>query len=367
MRLTASLFALVAASACARARPPQGPAPASRPRATLSQDTWVTPSDDDPRGTDTLTALTRGPIAALDDGTFVLLAPDGSPVFASLTREQTLRSSSPHNLAATRCTLAPAGVGALRLCAGATDGDARAWWVDRSTITPLPSPVAPNTISDRTGDSVGFEGRCNPSEPDDGTTFCWLRRDQLQWREWTAPNRANLLALRGEAALLSEPGDLRATLAHFEITTSRRRSVEPTDPTLEIDAATFTPTGDVVVLSHRTGRDGGVESFACVAAVGYPCTARPLHIRATDIAFSDSRHGFAVGATAAELSLTTDGGASWTPIIASGHPSPSSVALPSPALSRSSRRPRVRAASTVVRCNRHVCVAGRVVHVWPEE
>jgi hypothetical protein len=367
MRSLGVLVAFSLLSGCVRPRVEHVPAQATRPRAISSQDTWITPTEADPRGTDSLADLTRGPLAPLEDGTFVLLAPDGSPVFAALTREQSLRSQTPHALAAERCTIAPAGVGVLRLCAGATEGDARAWWVDRSQVVALPQPVSARAISDVTGDGVAFDGRCNPSEPDDGSTFCWLRRDQLQWREWTAPNRATLLALRGESALLSEPGDLRAVLAHFDVTASRRRVVEHTDPTLEIDAATFAPTGDVIVLSHRTARDGGTESFACVASMATPCTARPLHIRAVDIAFADARHGLAVGANAGELSITTDGGTSWTPIVPSGHPAPSSVALPPPPVGRSTRRLRIRAASTVVRCNTNACVAGRVVHRWPDE
>jgi hypothetical protein len=334
----------------------------------LSQDTWITPSTDDPRGTDTLTSLTRPGTALLDDGTFVLLSPDGSPAFASITRDGSLRSQTPHSAPAQQCSLAPAGNAVLRLCAGATEGDAHAWWIDRNQVVPLPEPVSSRALSDPSGESVAFDGRCNPSEPDDGSTFCWLRRDQPQWREWSAPNRASLLALRSESALLSEPGDLRATLAHFSVNTSRRVAVEQTDPTLEVDAATFSPNGDIVVLSHRTARDGVIESFACVASVGFPCTARPLHIHAVDIAFADARQGLAVGAHANELSITRDGGASWNPILPTGHPAPATIALPAPpALQRSSRRIRIRPASTVVRCNTHACIAGRIVHRWPDD
>jgi hypothetical protein len=338
-----------------------------RPRAVLSQDTWITPSPDDPRGTDSLTSLTRTSTALLEDGSFVLLAPDGSPAFAALTREGTLRSQTPHQAPAQQCALFPAGNAVLRLCAGATEGDARAWWIDRNQLVALPGPVSSRAISDPTGESVAFDGRCNPAEPDDGTTFCWLRRDQPQWREWNAPNRANILAIRSEAALLSEPGDLRATLVHFSITTSRRVTIEQTDPTLEVDAATFSPTGDVIMLSHRTTRSGVIESFACVAAVGVPCTARPLHIHATDVAFADSRRGIAVGAHANEVSITRDGGASWSPILPSGHPNAESVALPAPPPARSSRRVRIRPASTLVRCNSHLCLSGRLVHRWPDD
>lgn len=362
-----AVFIASVLSACVRPRVEHTPAQPTRPRAISSQDTWIVPTESDPRGTDSLADLTRGPLALLEDGTFALLAPDGSPAFAALTRENTLRSQTPHTVAAQRCAIAPAGNGVLRLCAGATEGDANAWWIDRSQVVPLPAPVSSRAISDVTGDGVAFDGRCNPSEPDDGSTFCWLRRDQLQWREWTAPNRATLLALRGESALLSESGDLRATLAHFDVNTSRRRVIEHTDPTLDIDAATFAPNGDVVVLSHRTGRDGAIESFACVVAPGSPCTARPLHIHGVDIAFADARHGLAVGAHANELSITTDGGASWSPISPTGHPAPASVALPPPPVGRSTRRLRIRPASTVVRCNVHVCVAGRLVHRWPDD
>ncbi|MBL8679257.1 MAG: hypothetical protein JNK05_08840 [Myxococcales bacterium] len=362
---TLSVFLL--ASGCVRPRVEHTPAQPTRPRAISSQDTWIAPTESDPRGTDTLADLTRSPAALLEDGTFVLLAPDGSPAFAALTRENTLRSQTPHAVPAPRCAISPAGNGVLRLCAGATEGDANAWWIDRSQVVALPAPVSSRAISDVTGDGVAFDGRCNPSEPDDGSTFCWLRRDQLQWREWSAPNRATLLALRGESALLSEAGDLRATLAHFDVNTSRRRVVEHTDPTLDIDAATFGPNGDVIVLSHRTGRDGAIESFACVASLGSPCTARALHIHAMDIAFADTRHGLAVGAHANELSITTDGGASWSPITPTGHPAPASVALPTPPIARSSRRLRIRPASTVVRCNVRVCVAGRLVHRWPDD
>lgn len=365
-----SVFATLALSslgACAPTRVRAVTTGPDRPRAVVSQDTWITPSPEDPRGTDSLTSLTRTSTALLEDGSIVLLAPDGSPAFAALTREGTLRSQTPHSAPAQQCALSPAGNAVLRLCAGATEGDAHAWWIDRNQIVALPDPVSSRALSDPTGESVAFDGRCNPAEPDDGTTFCWLRRDQPQWREWNAPNRANILAIRSETALLSEPGDLRATLVHFSINASRRVTVEQTDPTLEVDAATFSPTGDVVVLSHRTSRDGTIESFACVASVGVPCTARPLHIRAVDIAFADSRQGIAVGATANELSITRDGGASWSPILPSGHPNAANVALPSVASARSSRRVRIRPASTTVRCNSHVCVAGRLVHRWPDD
>ncbi len=180
-----SLLALLAASslaACTRPRvqhPPTGP---DRPRAILSPDTWITPSAEDPRGNDSLTSLTRTSVAALDDGTFVLLAPDGSPAFASLTRDGALRSQTPHALPAQQCALSPAGTAVLRLCAGATEGDAHAWWIDRNQVVALPDPVSSRALSDPTGDSVAFDGRCNPTEPDDGPTVCWLLRDQPQCR-----------------------------------------------------------------------------------------------------------------------------------------------------------------------------------------
>lgn len=368
LRTSLALTALsLTLAACARPRvyvPTTGP---GRPSASPSQDTWIVATEQDPRGTDALASLTRTSVAFLDDGTFVLLAPDGSPAFASITRDGALRSQTPHAIPAAQCALQPSGNAVLRVCAGATDGDAHAWWIDRSHVVALPEPVSSRVLSDSTGDSVAFDGRCNPSESDDGTTFCWLTRDQPTWREWSAPNRASLLAIRGEFALLTEPGDLRATLSHFGINTARRTVIEQTDPTLEVDAAGFTPTGDVVILSHRTSRNGAIESFACVAALGYPCTARPLHIRATDLAFADARQGIAVGAHANELSITRDGGASWSPILPSGHPSPESVELPAPTTVRNGRRMRIRVTSTAVRCNTHACVSGRLVHRWPED
>lgn len=367
VRTVLAALALLPTLACTSTRlRPISIAP-DRPRAVVSQDTWITPSPDDPRGTDSLTALTRTSTALLEDGSIVLLEPDGSPAFATLTREGTLRLQTPHRAPAQQCTVAPAGNAVLRQCTGTREGNVHAWWIDRHQLVALPEPISSQAISDPTGESVAFDGPCDPTEPDDGTTFCWLRRDQPHWREWSAPNRANLLAIRGENALLSEPGELRATLVHFSITTSRRVTIEQTDPTLEIDAATFSPTGDVIVLSHRTKRSGAIESFACVAAVGVPCTARPLHIHAMDIAFADARHGIAVGSHANEVSITHDGGASWRPILPSGHPHPESVALPALRSERSSRRSRIRPASTLVQCNSYLCLSGRLIHRWPED
>jgi hypothetical protein len=364
----APLFLAGLCVACAsRPTTPTVAATPAAPRPTVSPDTWITPTPDDPRGTPLLAALARPGTAFLDDGTFVLSSDDGSPSFASLTRDGSLRAHAPHTLAARDCALRPASNGVVRICPGPSEGSSTAAWIDRTAVLPIPAPVPPELLVDPAGESVAVDGRCSADEPDDGITFCWLRRDLRQWTEWTAPRRATLLALRGETALLNESSDTAAALAVFVITASRRTPIEPTDPTLVLDAAGFTPTGSVVVLAHRPAPADArtpVESFVCVASAGVPCTARPLSIAAVDVAFADGLRGLAVGANAAALAITTDGGASWQPILPSGHPAPASVSLPAPVAQPPSRRPRVRPAGELVRCNANACAAGRVVHRW---
>jgi hypothetical protein len=368
MRFAPSLLAGLCVAACAaRPIPPTVASTPATPRPTVSADTWIVPSPDDPRGTASLVALARPGTAFLDDGNFVLPSDDGSPAFASLTRDGSLRSHAPHALAARDCALRPASNGVVRVCPGPAEGSVTAAWIDRTAVVPIPAPVPPELFVDPAGESVAVDGRCSPDEADDGITFCWLRRDLRQWTEWTAPRRATLLALRGETALLNESSDTTAALSVFVITASHRTAIEPTDPTLVLDAAGFTPTGSVVVLAHRAAPADSrapVESFVCVASAGVPCTARPLSIAAVDVAFADGLRGLAVGANASALAITTDGGASWQPILPSGHPAPASVSLPAPAAPSPGRRARIRPAGELVRCNANACAAGRVVHRW---
>ncbi|MDP3277487.1 MAG: hypothetical protein Q8Q09_20035 [Deltaproteobacteria bacterium] len=366
--LVAPWFPLFFLAACAtRAVPTRVELPRLPP---ISDRTWVLQGPTQPEGPGRLAPLAQPGVIALDDGAFALLAGDQRVVFAAVNAEGALRAAPSTAtlapLANSACTLQPAGAGVLRVCPDATGTTAVMHFVQREDAQAVTGTPPTSVQSDAEGSSLIYSGRCNPTEPDDGSTFCWQQYGDPTWREWTAPMRARLLSARRGSALLVTRRESSEGVMLFDILTSGQHAVSATDPSLILASASVIPDGHVALLAHRPRRDRSLESLMCVASPGVPCSMRSVGMHVYDMHFADARRGLAVGATAENIAVTTDGGFTWTPIrptstvpLNSVRFEPQTPANPSP-----TRAPRIVLGGHTVRCNSIGCVAPSLVHVW---
>ena len=272
------------------------------------------------------------------------------------------------------CDLHLSGEGVIRACRVAEDGPYSVRYVTRQGAVDWGTAPGRVVIS-AAGDSMAVAGRCDPSESDDGVTFCQYSRETSRWSEWRAERRGFLLAQRAQTALITEPTEAGPKLVMYDILQGHRTPIESTDPTLELRAAALTDQDDrVLVLASRALRGGGHEAMVGFARPGVPVTLHAVGIDAVDVAFADDRRGIAIGAHADEIAITSDGGLTWTKVLPSGHATPETVSFV-PANDRRFRAStpaelrtrRLYPAGTLVHCNVSVCVAGRLVHRWQVE
>jgi hypothetical protein len=329
--------------------------------------------------------LTAEHVVLLRDGGFAWLTTGASDAgvqaaiaFGALMRTGELRSTLvPLEAGAPlseHCALSLAGEGVLRACQNGDQGPYSLRWISRHASADWGTAPGAVVVS-MSGDALTVAGRCDPTESDDGVTFCQYSRETQRWTEWRAERRAFLLAQRAHTALLTEPTEAGPKLVLYDILQGTRALLDTTDPTLELRAATLSEEGDrVLIVAQRAVRGGGVESMMGFARAGVPVTLRAMGMAAVDVAFADERRGMAIGAHANELAITTDGGISWTKVLPSEHPAPESVSLVPAndprfraATSAELRTRRLYPAGSLVRCNVSVCVAGRVVHRWQAE
>lgn len=362
---------------------PYGPSVAPPPQA--SADTWLVSTAADPRGSTDLVSLTKESTVLLADGSFAWLSEQSTDAgvsaaiaFAAIGRDGELHATLVNAEGpTTNCTLSLAGEGVVRVCHPTEDGPYAVRYASRQGSVDWGNAPGPPVISS-SGETMAVAGRCDPSESDDGVTFCQYSRETQRWTEWRAERRAFLITQRDNRALLTEPTEAGPKLVLYDILQATRVPIETTDPTVELRAAALTAQDDrVLVLARRAVRVGTeirTESLVGFARPGIPVTLRAIGMDAIDVAFADERRGMAIGNHADEIALTSDGGLSWTRVLPSGHPQPQSVSFVAEndrrfrqANNTELRSRRLFTAGTLVRCNVSVCVAGRMIHRWQTE